>query len=132
MAKYVKKYSYKGYKIKETPEGTFDIFKPSWDPNDPIFEELSSIESAKEWIISDIKLDQEETLEESDMGGGSMSGGTGPFAADGGSSTYDANAFKGKKENMVKKIPPYTICAEDIKKNVIRPLVERYLEKYLN
>ena len=103
MAKYVKKYSYKGYKIRETPEETFDIFKPSWDPNDPIFEELSSIEAAKEWINSDIKLDKEETLEESDMGGasvgGGMSGGTGPFAADGGSSIYDANAFKGKKEN---------------------------------
>ena len=62
MAKYVKNYSYKGYKIKETLNETFDIFKPSWDPNMPIFEEYSSINEAKEWINSDIKDDENERL----------------------------------------------------------------------
>ena len=58
MAKYIKKYSFKGYKIKETADGSFDIFKPDWDPNEPVFEELSSIDDAKEWILSDIALDE--------------------------------------------------------------------------
>ena len=60
MAKYVKKYSYKGYKIRETAEGCFDLFKPSWDPNEPIFEEMSNIEDAKTWINSDIESDNKD------------------------------------------------------------------------
>jgi len=62
MKKYVKKYSYKGYKIKETLDGCFDIFKPSWDPNEPVFEELSNIEATKAWILSDIKDDDNERI----------------------------------------------------------------------
>jgi len=64
MAKYNRKiYSYKGYKIKENLEtGGFDIFKPSWDPNYPVFEELPDLEHAKVWIESDKKSDDEERI----------------------------------------------------------------------
>jgi hypothetical protein len=62
MRKYVKKYTFKGYKIKETSDGCFDIFKPSWDPNEPVFEELSSVEAAQEWVLSDIKSDDNKRI----------------------------------------------------------------------
>jgi hypothetical protein len=62
MAKYIKKYSYKGYKIKETPEGEFDIFKPSWDENEPVFDGVANIEDAKSWIVSDIKDDEDDRM----------------------------------------------------------------------
>jgi hypothetical protein len=52
--KYIKTYSFKGYKIKENQDGGFDIFKPSWDPTEPIIDDINSLEDAKIWILSDI------------------------------------------------------------------------------
>jgi len=77
-------------------------------------------------------METTEPIEEdgSAAGGGAISGaggGAGAGAAFGG--TYDAPAF-GKAPKSVIKKKPYTICAEEIKKNVIRPIVEQHLKKY--
>jgi hypothetical protein len=79
-----------------------------------------------------IKLQESESehdeLEECDAGGGGTAFGDGAGAA-----TYDASAF-GKAGKSVIRKPPYTIpmSENEIKKNVIRPIVEKYLEKFLN
>ena len=116
-----KKYSYKGYKIKETIDGLFDIFKPDCDPNEPVFEELSSIDGVKEWINSDL------TLDECD---GGMMGGDAAFGSGGGSATFDAPAFGKASDSIIKK-KPYTLSVQEIKENIIRPIVEKYLSNYL-
>ena len=62
MAKYIKNYTYKGYKIKQISEGKYDLFNPSWDANYPILEEVKDLETAKEWINSDIKSVEESRI----------------------------------------------------------------------
>jgi len=123
MSNYIKKYSYKGYKIRETKEGTFDVLKPNIGL---ISENLSSIDDAKACVNS------ETALEENEGAAGFSGGGGAAFGGGSGSATYDAPAF-GKASSHVRKMPPYSISIneEEIKQNIIRPIVEQYLKNYL-
>jgi hypothetical protein len=64
MAKYLKTYSFKGkYKIKERSDGDgFDVFNIEWDPYEPDFENLPSIEDAKQWILNNIAMDEQKKV----------------------------------------------------------------------
>jgi hypothetical protein len=92
----------------------------------------TKIQEIKQGIFRDLKKlhesntvteEEEEELDESE-GGTAFGGATG-------SATYDAPAFGGKAGTSIIKKKPYTIGETFIKKNLIRPVVEQYLAKYL-